>query len=155
MKAVIFSLADKEYGADIAQVSEVLRMRKVTPVPEVAPFIEGVISLRGKVIPLINLRKKLSLESKVSSSNRILVTSVRDQRMGILVDRVQDVATIHDESITRPDDILQSSHYLLGVAKWEGHLVLLIDLTALLKCEEHESLQNVQNRVAVKKKDAS
>ena len=62
MKILIFSVGEKDYGADIAQVREVIRKRKVTPVPEAASFVEGVISLRGRVIPLISLRKKLGMK---------------------------------------------------------------------------------------------
>ncbi len=154
MKVLIFSVGEKDYGADITQVREVIRRRKVTPVPEAAAFVEGVISLRGRVIPLINLRKKLGREPQEVASNRIVVTTIQNHWTGILVDQVKDVVTFKPEAITKPDEVLQGAAYLVGVTKWEGRLVLLINLTELLKGEEKESLQKVQERVEIKKKDA-
>jgi len=153
MKIVVFSVADKDYGADISQVREVVRMRKVTPVPDAASFIEGVISLRGKVIPLINLRKKLGFESKSGDSNRIIVTKIQDSWLGIRVDQVKDVVTLNDEDVTKPDEVLKGARYLLGMAKWQGNLVLIADLKEILVGEEKEKLQQVQERVEVKKKE--
>lgn len=155
MKIVIFSVADKVYGADIAQVLEVIRMKKVTPVPDIAPFVEGVISLRGKVIPLVNLRKKLGLDAKAITSNRILVTKIQDHGVGILVDQVKDVVSLPNEGITKPDEILRSARYLTGVAKLGKDLILIVDLTELLAGDEKESLQKVHERVEVKKREAS
>ncbi len=150
MKILIFSLGEKDYGADITQVREVIRKRKVTPVPETAAFVEGVISLRGKVIPLINLRKKLGMKSQDVSSNRIVVTTIRNHWIGILVDEVKTVMTLKPEDITQPDEVLKNAAYLTGVAKWEGRLVLLVDLGGFLHGEESEGLQKVQERVEIK-----
>ena len=154
MKILIFSVGEKDYGADITQVREVIRKRKVTPVPETAVFVEGVISLRGRVIPLINLRKKFGMKSQEVPSNRIVVTTIQNHWIGILVDQVRDVVTLKPEDITMPDEVLQGAAYLVGVTKWEGRLVLLVDLTELLKNEEKDSLQNVQERVEIKKKES-
>jgi len=155
MKAVIFSLADKEYGADISQVREVLRMRKVVSVPDVAGFIEGVISLRGKVIPLINLRKKLGYEARSGKSGRILVTKTGDHWMAILVDEVRDVVTLNEGDITQPDEVLQSVRYLKGVAKLGKNLVLIVDLTELLKNEERDDLKKLREKVELKKRETA
>lgn len=154
MKLVVFSVADKKYGAEITQVREVIRMRKVTPVPDVAPFVEGVISLRGKVIPLIHLRKKLGLEVKPASSGRIIVTRIQDHWLGFLVDEVKDVVTLKSEEVTQPDEILRGARYLRGVTKYEGDLVLVVDLTELLMGDEAANLQRVQEKVEIKKKDS-
>lgn len=154
MKILIFSVGEKDYGADISQVREVIRKRKVTPVPESASFVEGVISLRGRVIPLISLRKKLGMKSQEVPSNRIVVTTLQDHWTGILVDQVKDVVTFKPEDVTKPDEVLQGAAYLVGVTKWQGRLILLVDLTELLKAEEKASLQKVQERVEIKKKDS-
>ena len=153
MKILVFSIGDKDYGADITQVREVIRMRKVTRVPEAAAFVEGVISLRGRVIPLINLRKKLGMESQEVPSNRIVVTTIQNHWTGILVDQVKDVVTLKPEDITKPDEVLHSVTYLVGVTRWEGQLVLLVDLTGFLRVEESEGLRKVQERVEIKKKE--
>lgn len=155
MKILIFSIGDKDYGADIAQVREVIRMRKVTPVPETADFVEGVISLRGRVIPLVNLRKKLGMKALEVPSNRIVVTTIQNHWTGILVDQVKAVMTFKPEDITQPDEVLKNAAYLKGVAKWEGRLVLLVDLNGFLRGEESVGLQKVQERVEIKKKESS
>jgi purine-binding chemotaxis protein CheW len=153
MKILIYSVGEKDYGAEITQVREVIRKRRVTPVPETAAFVEGVITLRGRVIPLINLRKKLGMKSEEVSSNRIVVTTIQNHWTGILVDQVKDVVTLKPEEITQPDEVLQGAAYLVGVTKWQGKVVLLVDLTKLLKGEERDSLQKVQERVEIKKKE--
>lgn len=153
MKIVIFSLAGKFYGADVAQVQEVVRMRKVTPVPDTAGFIEGVISLRGRVIPLINLRKKLGLETQTASSNRIVVAKLKNQWAGFLVDQIEDVAALKAEEITKPDEMLKGARYLTGVAKFRGQLILMVDLTELLAGEEVDSLERVRSKVEIRKKE--
>lgn len=152
MKVLIFSVGEKDYAADITQVREVIRKRKVTPVPETAAFVEGVISLRGRVIPLINLRKKLGMKSQEVPSNRIVVTTIQNHWTGLLVDQVKDVVILKPEEITKPDQSLQAAAYLVGVTRWEGRVVLLADLALLLKNEENESLRKVQERVEIKKK---
>ena len=154
MKVLIFSIGEKDYGADITQVREVIRMRKVTRVPESAAYVEGVFSLRGRVIPLINLRKKLGMKSEEVPSNRIVVTTIENHWTGILVDQVKVVAIFKPEEITQPAEVLQGAAYLVGVTKWQGKLVLLVDLTKLLKGEETDLLQKVQERVEIKKKEA-
>ena len=154
MKALIFSVGEKDYAAEITQVREVIRKRKVTPVPETASFVEGVISLRGRVIPLINLRKKLGMNSQEVPSNRIVVTTIQNHWTGILVDQVKEVVTFKPEDITRPDTVLQGAAYLVGMTKWEGRMVLWIDLSELLKSEEKESLQKVQERVEIRRKES-
>ena len=153
MKVLIFSIGDKDYGADIAQVREVIRMRRVTRVPEAAAFVEGVFSLRGRVIPLINLRKKLGMKSQEVPSNRIVVTTIQNHWTGILVDQVKDVVTFKSEDIAKPDEVFQNVAYLLGVTKWEGRVVLLVDITGLLREEESAGLQKMQERVEIKKKE--
>lgn len=153
MKILVFSIGEKDYGADITQVREVIRTRKVTRVPEAAAFVEGVITLRGRVIPLINLRKKLGMKSEEVPSNRIVVTTIQNHWTGILVDQVKDVVTLKPEDIAKPDEVLQSVTYLLGVAKWQGKVVFLVDITGFLRREESEGLHKVQERVEIKKKE--
>lgn len=153
MKAVIFSVADKVYGIDIAQVCEVLRMRKITPIPDTLSCIEGVICLRGKPIPLINLRKKFGLPDQTMASSRILIATIHERTAGFLVDSVQSVENLSEEDITPPDDLLQGAHYLLGTIKRGGQVLLLADLSKLLHREEQSGLMAAQNRVAIKKKE--
>jgi len=153
MKLVIFTLAGKEYGVDIAYVREVIRMRKITPVPDAAGYVEGVMSLRGEVAPLINLGKKLGLESKnVTALSRIIVTGLKKKPVGLIVDGVSDVLDIEEGTVTPPDEVLKEATYLTGVAKLGARIILLVDIRKLLSGEATKSIENVQKRVEVKKK---
>jgi purine-binding chemotaxis protein CheW len=153
MKTLVFSVAGKAYGADISQVREVVRMRKVTPVPDTAAFIAGVIYLRGKVIPVIDLGLKLGLGAASAKARRIIVTSIQEHRVGLVVDHVHGVVGLKAGEVNRPDEVLRSARYLLGVARSGGALVLVLDLAELLMGEEAESLQSVSRRVEVRKKE--
>ncbi|MFH1414365.1 MAG: chemotaxis protein CheW [Candidatus Omnitrophota bacterium] len=153
MKVVIFSLADKDYGVDIERVREVIRMREITPIPDTAEFVEGVINLRGKVIPVINLRTKLGLErKKLANSDRILITKIKSNLIGLLVDQAPEVITIDQASIVPPDDLLKDADYLIGVAKLMERLVLITNIEKLLNAEAAESIQKIEEKVEVRKK---
>lgn len=152
MKAVIFAVAEKNYGSGVEQVREVIRMRRITPVPDVASYVEGVISLRGKVLPVINLRKKLGHPAQENAANRIIITKIGDHWTGIIVDQVRDVVSFGDADITPPDEMFRSARYVTGIARWKDSLVLLVDLSGLLMGDEASGLRKVQERVEVRKK---
>jgi purine-binding chemotaxis protein CheW len=95
MKVVIFTVKGKEYGIDIAGVRQVIRMREIVPVPDAAAFVEGVICLRTKVVPVVSLCKKLGLKDEAPArGGRIIVTQVEGHTIGVVVDMVTDVVTI-------------------------------------------------------------
>lgn len=153
MKTMIFSIADKEYGVDIAQVREVVRMRQVTPVPDAAEFVEGVISLRSKVIPLISLRKKLGFEAtQISQPSRIIVTQINGHRIGVIVDGVSDVIAIEQGAITPPDEVLKEARYLVGVARVTKRLILVIDIERLLTEDTKTTISDIEGRIEVRRR---
>ncbi|MEI8350135.1 MAG: chemotaxis protein CheW [Candidatus Omnitrophota bacterium] len=155
MKIVVFSVGDKEYGADIIQVREVIRMRPVISIPDVADFVEGVVSLRGKIITLINLRVKLGLaKQKLQKTNRIIITQFNEHMAGVIVDNVSGVLNITQEAITMPDDMLKGADYLLGVARREKRLILIVDILKLLSHDAAKSIQKVQESIEVRKKSS-
>ena len=155
MKFVIFTLAEKAYGAGINQVIEVIRMRKVTPVPDAAIFVEGVVSVRGKIITLINLRKKLGMEAKpLGKSDRIIVSRTEDHVIGLVVDSVSGVVNIDKADIAPPDEALSDASYLMGVVKKENRIILLADIEKFLTKDAKEDLARIKSRVKVKPKEA-
>jgi len=154
MKFVIFSLADKAYGVDINQVIEVIRMRKITPVPDAAAFVEGVVSVRGKIITLINLRKKLGIEAKpLGKSDRIIVSRTEDHVIGLAVDSVSGVVNIDKADIASPDEALSDASYLVGVIRKENRIILLADIEKLLTKDAKEDLARIKSRVKAKPKE--
>ena len=153
MHLLCFSLADKEYAVDIFGVREVRRIRQVTPVPKSLDFIEGVVSLRGRVIPIVNLRKKLSLPfPEKASLNRVLITESNNHMLGIAVDSVIGVLKIDEANIEPPDEVLKKAEYLIGVGKIGKRLILIADIEKLLSGEEKTGIGEIHKHVEVKKK---
>lgn len=153
MITVVFNIAGREYGAGIDQVREVIRMRKVTPVPDAADFVEGVISLRGKVVTLVNLRQKLGVEKKLlDKTTRIIVTEVEGHVLGMIVDSVSDVTDIKEENVSEPDETLKEAAYLKGIAKLDNRIILIADIGKLLSVEDKAGIGKVATRVEIKKK---
>lgn len=132
---VLFQLAEELYGVDIADVHEIIRMQSITKVPKAPFFVEGIINLRGKVIPVADLRKRLGLAAtKHTENSRIVVVESEGNNTGMIVDAVTEVLRIPDDSVEPPIDILTSidSDYLLGVAKHNSSMIILLDLNKVL-----------------------
>ena len=132
---VIFRLDDQLYGADIAVVREVSYLAPVTRLPNTPHFVEGVIDLRGEVMPVIDLRKRLGLPPRpADGDSRIMVLTLGAATAALVVDGVEQVATIEDEAVSQPDEGLTvaGQDYVYGVARMNGRLVVLIDLARML-----------------------
>jgi purine-binding chemotaxis protein CheW len=132
---VVFDLAKENYGVDIGAVREIIRMQEITKVPRTPEFVEGVINLRGKVIPVIDLRKRFALEvGELTKENRIVVVDIGGQDIGVVVDAVTEVLRISPESVEPPASVITSadSDYLLGIAKLQERLIILLDLQRVL-----------------------
>lgn len=137
---VTFNLGE-QYGVPINQVQEIVRVGAITKVPNSPPFMDGVINLRGRVLPVLNLRKRLGIEEKpVTKASRIIVTEVGPKVIGLLVDAVSHVVKVPTESIDEaPEEVLDiSTDFITGVCKLPRALVILLDLEKLLKREKLE-----------------
>ena len=153
MRAVIFKIADRAYALDINQVREVTRLKKITPVPDAAGFVEGVISLRGKVATLINLRSKLGFEKiPLNRSMRIIVTQIEGRIIGMIADSVTEVVDIQKENVTEPDKALSEAQYLTGIAKIGNQIILVANVEKLLSGEDKASIDSVRAKVEVRRK---
>ncbi len=152
LKLVNFNLQDDEYGFQIDFVQEVRRMKKVVCVPEAPEFVEGVIKLRGNVIPVINLRKRLGLvEKEHERSTRIIIVKVNDHILGVIVDSVNEVLTVSEESIDHPDFVSKDTTFLRGVGKIPGRMIFIVDIDKLLTLNEEKLWDIVHNNVETKK----
>ena len=148
-----FLLAEKEYAVSIDSVREVRRIKMVTPVPQAMDFIEGVVSLKGKVVPIINLRKKLGIPGiKQTTLNRVLITETNSHILGIAVDSVIGVTNIKESDIEPPDEILKKAGYLSAVGKAGKRLLLIIDIAKLLSGEEAAGITTMHKKVEIRKK---
>jgi purine-binding chemotaxis protein CheW len=137
---VTFNLGE-EYGVPINQVQEIVRVGSITTVPNSPSYMEGVINLRGKVLPVLNLRKRLKLSLQdISKASRIIVTEVGSKVIGLLVDSVSHVIKVQSDFIeTAPEEVLEvDTDYITGVGKLQNRLIILLDLEKLLKREKIE-----------------
>jgi len=135
---VVFDLASEHYGVDIADVREILRMQEITKVPGAEVYIEGVINLRGKVLPVLDLRKRLGLKiAELTDESRVVVIDRKEGEVGVIVDSVTEVLRVPNEAIVALSSMLQgNSDYLRGIAKLTDRLIILLDLNKLLSSKD-------------------
>jgi purine-binding chemotaxis protein CheW len=141
---VVFELASESYGVDIGTVSTIIRMQSITAMPKSPKFVEGVINLRGNIIPVIDLRKRLGLAAgEATRASRIVVVDASGQMIGMIVDAVAETIRLSQDSIEPPSPIVTSidSDYVRGVGKLESRLVILLDLDKVLTVKESEALR--------------
>jgi purine-binding chemotaxis protein CheW len=138
-KFLTFFLNKEEYGVEILKVQEIIGLMPITPVPCVVGHIKGVVNLRGKIIPILDLRLKLALSGASSSEQScIIVVQSSGLEMGMIVDKVSEVVDVAAEAIGEATGFHQEvDHaYLLGIAKLEGRVTLLLDLNRVLTPED-------------------
>ncbi|HUF36625.1 MAG TPA: chemotaxis protein CheW [Gemmatimonadales bacterium] len=136
---VTFALDREEYGVPVAQVREVIRVGEITRVPQAPPHVRGVTNLRGRILPVVELRSRLGLApAALTPRSRIVVVEVSDRVVGLLVDAVLQVAKVPMETVAPPPDEVRSadSDYLSGVARWNGRLIILLELDKALLLHE-------------------
>ena len=141
---VVFHLGAELYGVEIARVHEIIRLMQVTRVPRAPSFVEGVINLRGKVIPVVDLRRRFGLpQADHTRASRIVVVELSEQVVGIIVDGVSEVLRVNTATIEPPSPVVAGidSEYLSGIAKVGEQLVILLDLDRVLAREERRALE--------------
>ncbi|QLH08202.1 chemotaxis protein CheW [Candidatus Nitrosotenuis sp. DW1] len=139
-QVVTFSLMDNQkkenYAIPIEQIREIRAIESVTKVPKAKSYVKGIINLRGHIIPVIDVKEKLGLDSDTSinsSKQRILVADVNDSLTGLLVDEVDQVMRIQTKDIEpAPQSVLESSNYIKGIVKSDEKLIVLLDVAKLL-----------------------
>ncbi|MDK2820339.1 MAG: purine-binding chemotaxis protein CheW [Clostridia bacterium] len=145
IQLVVFRLANETYGVDINHVQEIIRMQDITEIPRTPDFIEGVINLRGRIIPVIDLHKRFGLpEAETNSNTRIMVVELEKVTVGMIVDSVSEVLRMPTTSIEPPPSMINGIDvaYLKGVGKWEDNrLIILLDLERVLKEREQRQLE--------------
>jgi purine-binding chemotaxis protein CheW len=138
-KFLTFFLAGEEYGIEILKVHEIIGVMPITRVPRTPEFILGVINLRGKVIPIVDLRLKFSMASKDADEETcIIVVRVNGMQMGILVDKVSEVRDIASGDIEDAPSFGADveTDYIMGIGKSEGKVKLLLDIDKVLSSQE-------------------
>lgn len=134
-QVVVFRLGSEKFAADIASVKEIVRLAPISSLPQMPPYVDGVINLRGKVTMIVDLRRRLGVATADhTKDSRIIVLSTDDSQMGAIVDAVTETLTITDESIDTSSGSITSisSDHIEGIARVESGLVILVDLKAIL-----------------------
>lgn len=135
---VVFELGNEVYGINIGTVREIIRMQSVTYVPDAPDFVEGVINLRGRVIPVVDLRKRFALPvTETTNDSRVLVVDIGGDDIGVIVDAVTEVQRIAEDSVEPATALVttEDSYYIEGIAKVEDQLLILLDLDRALDSE--------------------
>ncbi|MCX5810670.1 MAG: chemotaxis protein CheW [Proteobacteria bacterium] len=146
LQLVTFKLENDEFGVDILKVQEINRMMNITKIPNTPSFTEGVINLRGKIIPIIDLRKKLGFESKAyDKATRIIVIELDGIVLGFVVDSVSEVLRIPRNTIEPPPSIIGGveSDYIEGVGKLEDRLLILLELEKVFTNSERKGIEKI------------
>lgn len=140
---VVFELAQERYGVDIGVVESIIKMQTITVVPHAPGFVEGVINLRGVILPVIDLRKRFNLPVRPPSrETRIIVAELGETSVGMIVDAVTEVLGISAEVIEPPSPLVLTvdSSFISGIARVEDRLVILLELAQVLTLEEQTRL---------------
>ncbi len=142
LQLVTFKLSGQKYAVDILKVQEIDNMKEIAAIPNAPSFLEGAMNLRGKVIPVLNLRKKFGFDQAPIDSSKIVIMDIRGVIMGIIVDSVSDVLRIPCDVVEPPPPVSSnvSTEFISGIAKLEEGLVILLDIDQLLDAEEHKAV---------------
>lgn len=144
LQLVSFVIESEEFGIDILKVQEIIRPVEITRVPNAPTFIEGVINLRGRIVPVVDLRKRFGLPERERDQNtRIVVVELNDRVVGFMMDAVKEVIRVDRSVIEPPPDLAIGidTHYIKGVAKLEDRLLILLELEEVLTADEKTAVR--------------
>ncbi|HAO93651.1 MAG: chemotaxis protein CheW [Deltaproteobacteria bacterium GWC2_56_8] len=151
LQLVTFRLGNEEFSLDILRVQEIIRHMDLTRVPRTPDFVEGVINLRGRVIPVLDLRKRFGLPAEDrTNETRIIVVDVDNRTVGLKVDAVSEVLRLPSDTVEPPPSIVTGaeSEYIKGVGKLDNRLIILLDVSKILSRSERDALGHQLNAVA-------
>lgn len=144
IQLVTFNLGNEEFGIDILNVNEILKMMEVTELPNTTYGVEGIVNVRGKVIPVIDTRVKLNIvKSDHNNNTRIIVVEIGEKTVGFIVDQVKEVLRISKNTLDNPPDLVVSgvdSDYITAIGKLEKRLIIILDLKKLVNENELEAI---------------
>lgn len=151
LQLVGFRIGRETFGLPIAMVREIVRVPEITSVPNAPDYIEGVINLRGRIIPVVDLRKRFGEKSvEANKKNRIVVVELENRAIGLLVHSASEVLRIPPSEIEAPQNVFQEGElsYITGVGKLKGRLVILLDLSRILQRGELRRLEEFADSAA-------
>ncbi len=148
VQLVVFKICDEEFAVNIQEVREIVRLIPITPIPRAPDFIEGVVNLRGQVLIVMDLAKRLGLKAGGhSEKTRIVVVEAAETSIGMLVDDVTEVLRLATDKIVKTPELIDADitkKYITGIGKLKDRLLILIDLAAVLSGEEIEHAEKLR-----------
>lgn len=144
-KYLTFSLGNEFYGIEIKYVTEIIGLQPITEVPELPQYIKGIINLRGKIIPVMDVRLRFKKDFKAYNDRTcVIVVDIKDISIGLIIDSVSDVITIPAEEVVPPPDLNRGANrYIQGIGKVGNDVKLLLDCNKLIADDELELLDNI------------
>jgi len=160
IQLVTFLLADEEYAFRIVDVQEIIRMRnlRITAIPNAPRFVEGVINLRGRMIPVVDLRSRFGMTAdERGRTNRVVVLNVSDRTVGAVVDAVVEVIRVTEASIECLPDLVASidGGFIQGIARVDERMVIALDIHAMFNTDETESIDKLAGEASVSQKEVA
>lgn len=147
IKMACFALEGQNYALDIMKIRQIIRPAKIRPLPQAPEFLEGVISLRGAVIPVMDLRKRFGMKINPEQEPRVIIVSVDRQVVGVVVDEVSEVISISPDQIQPPPRLSGiPSRFLAGACQYNDSILLVLNLDELLTSDEKESLAEIKGQ---------
>lgn len=143
MQVVCFKIGKEEYGIEILKVQEILKVPKITKLPKSSNFILGVIDLRGKVIPIIDLSKKFGIKGdKIQTNSRTIVVDIEGKKVGLAIDSVSHVVKLSAGEIEPPPPVVKgiSGKYITGIAKLDEGFVVILDINKIFSTDELKTI---------------
>ncbi|VVB88097.1 CheW-like domain protein [uncultured archaeon] len=152
LQLVVFSIGAEEFGVEIINVQEIIRMTSVTRIPQAPDYIKGIINLRGRIIVVINLNVVLGMQTKEQDENtRIVVAGIGDTVMGFVVDSVSEVIRLPEKNVEPAPAVIADkigTEYVMGVGKFDNRLLILLNIAKVLGAKEIHSVQSISDEAA-------
>lgn len=145
-KYLVFTIGKEEYGIEIRYVTEIIGIQAITPIPELAEYVRGVINLRGRIIPAMDVRLRFKKEEREYDDRTcIVIIEIRELSIGLIIDRVSEVVNIPDEEISAPPELNKNFHnrYIKGIGKVGNSVKLVLDCDKLLSEDDIENLSSI------------
>ncbi len=145
LQIAVFSIIDQYFGIDISLVSEIIRLEKITSTPNAPAYVEGIINIRGEIVPAVNLHVLFNIQANEwTENNRVIVVETKENKFGIIVDGVSEVRKISADMIKPvPPGISVDQHYLKGIILDDQDLIVLVDLQQLLPNKDMQQLKQL------------
>ncbi|MCX7843291.1 MAG: chemotaxis protein CheW [Clostridia bacterium] len=147
MQIVVFSINNELCGAETSQVQEIVKYQEVAKVPKMPKFIDGIINLRGKVIPVVNLNTRFELgETEITKKTKIIISKLNNESIGFIVNDVTEIIKLSEDDVELPPEMLQTEggRYLKCVGKHSGKLISILSLDRILTDKETKKLSETE-----------